>query len=192
MGLFLDEYERLGMLDAQAHRAARLIVDTGIHALAWDRDRSISQLEEAGMGPKVRQIRSACGDRVGVLEGWGGEHMLELFPAGIVGIMPGLALIDVLGRVWDLAHAGEMTAAYTLFARVHTWIAFSLRSVESLNYLEKTLLVRRGVLRASHVRRPTVTLDADSQAYADLLVERMLAVVADLPAPSAAGRPAGP
>ena len=61
-----------------------------------------------------------------------------------------------------------------------------------LNYLEKTLLVRRGVLRASHVRRPTVTLDPDSQAYADLLVERMLAVVADLPAPSAAGRPAGP
>ena len=149
------------------------------------------KLEEAGMGPKVRQIRSACGDRVGVLEGWGGEHMLELAPAGIVGIMPGLALIDVLGRVWDLAHAGEMTAAYTLFARVHTWIAFSLRSVESLNYLEKTLLVRRGVLRASHVRRPTVTLDPDSQAYADLLVERMLAVVAALPAPSATGRPAG-
>src|SRR3989442_6825905 len=108
------------------------------------------KLEEAGMGPKVRQIRSACGDRVGVLEGWGGEHMLELFPAGIVGIMPGLALIDVLGRVWDLAHAREMTAAYTPFAHVHTWIAFSLRSLESLNYLEKTPLVRPGVLRASH------------------------------------------
>ncbi|MBI2237069.1 MAG: DUF885 domain-containing protein, partial [Actinobacteria bacterium] len=49
MGLFLDEVERLGMLDAQAHRAARLIVDTGIHAFAWSRDRAIAQLEEAGV-----------------------------------------------------------------------------------------------------------------------------------------------
>ena len=37
MGLFVDEYERLGMLDAQAHRAARLVTDTGIHALNWSR-----------------------------------------------------------------------------------------------------------------------------------------------------------
>lgn len=52
MGLFLDDVERLGMLDAQAHRAARLIVDTGIHAFAWSRGRSIEKLEEAGV-PRV-------------------------------------------------------------------------------------------------------------------------------------------
>jgi uncharacterized protein (DUF885 family) len=49
MGLFLDEVERLGMLDAQAHRAARLIVDTGIHAFDWSRDQAIAKLEEAGV-----------------------------------------------------------------------------------------------------------------------------------------------
>jgi uncharacterized protein (DUF885 family) len=49
MGLFLDDYERLGMLDAQAHRAARLVTDTGIHALGWSRDRSIAALEDAGV-----------------------------------------------------------------------------------------------------------------------------------------------
>ncbi|MGZ4108425.1 MAG: DUF885 domain-containing protein [Actinomycetota bacterium] len=49
MGLFVDEAERLGMLDAQAHRAARLIVDTGIHALGWSRERAIAQLEDAGV-----------------------------------------------------------------------------------------------------------------------------------------------
>ena len=49
MGLFVDQAERLGMLDAQAHRAARLIVDTGIHAFGWDRDRAIATLEEAGV-----------------------------------------------------------------------------------------------------------------------------------------------
>jgi uncharacterized protein (DUF885 family) len=48
MGLYLDAWERLGMLDNQAHRAARLITDTGIHALGWTREASISKLEEAG------------------------------------------------------------------------------------------------------------------------------------------------
>jgi len=49
MELFTDEYERLGMLDAQAHRSARLVVDTGIHALGWSRDQAIAKLEEAGV-----------------------------------------------------------------------------------------------------------------------------------------------
>jgi len=52
MGLLLDDVERLGMLDAQAHRAARLIVDTGIHAFGWSRDRAVAELEEAAV-PRV-------------------------------------------------------------------------------------------------------------------------------------------
>ena len=39
MGLYLDGWERIGMLDNQAHRAARLITDTGIHALGWTREQ---------------------------------------------------------------------------------------------------------------------------------------------------------
>jgi uncharacterized protein (DUF885 family) len=49
MGLFRDEAERFGMLDAQAWRAARLVVDTGLHALRWPRQRSIDFLKEAGL-----------------------------------------------------------------------------------------------------------------------------------------------
>ena len=49
MGLFRDEAERFGMLDAQAWRAARLVVDTGLHALRWPRQRSIDFLSSAGL-----------------------------------------------------------------------------------------------------------------------------------------------
>jgi uncharacterized protein (DUF885 family) len=52
MGLFVDDYERLGMLEAQAFRAGRLIVDTGMHALGWDRERAIQQMIETG-SPRV-------------------------------------------------------------------------------------------------------------------------------------------
>ena len=48
MGLFRDEYERIGMFEAQGLRASRLIVDTGIHALGWDRERAVRQMQEAG------------------------------------------------------------------------------------------------------------------------------------------------
>jgi uncharacterized protein (DUF885 family) len=49
MGLLADEPERLGMLDLQAMRAARLVVDTGIHAFGWSREQAIAELEDAGV-----------------------------------------------------------------------------------------------------------------------------------------------
>jgi uncharacterized protein (DUF885 family) len=48
-GLYSNEAERFGMLDAQAWRAARLVVDTGIHALRWTRQQSIDTLLAAGL-----------------------------------------------------------------------------------------------------------------------------------------------
>jgi uncharacterized protein (DUF885 family) len=49
MGLYRNAAERFGMLDAQAWRAARLVVDTGMHALRWTRERSIETLLAAGL-----------------------------------------------------------------------------------------------------------------------------------------------
>ena len=51
MGLYRYEGERFGMLDAQAWRAARLVVDTGLHALRWARQQSIDLLS----GPACRR-----------------------------------------------------------------------------------------------------------------------------------------
>ena len=48
MGLYLDDWQRLGMLENQALRAGRLITDTGLHALGWDRERAIAKLQDGG------------------------------------------------------------------------------------------------------------------------------------------------
>jgi uncharacterized protein (DUF885 family) len=58
MGLFRDESERFGMLDAQAWRAARLVVDTGLHALRWPRQRSIDFLKTAGLSDTDAEIET--------------------------------------------------------------------------------------------------------------------------------------
>jgi uncharacterized protein (DUF885 family) len=41
MGLYADPLQRWGHLQWQAFRAGRLVVDTGIHALGWSRQRAI-------------------------------------------------------------------------------------------------------------------------------------------------------
>jgi uncharacterized protein (DUF885 family) len=49
MGLYETAWERLGMLDAQAWRAARLVVDTGLHAFRWTREQSVDLLITVGL-----------------------------------------------------------------------------------------------------------------------------------------------
>ena len=44
MGLYSGDLELLGKLSGEAWRAARLVVDTGIHALGWSRDQAIAYL----------------------------------------------------------------------------------------------------------------------------------------------------
>ena len=131
------------------------------------------KLEEPRMGPKVRAIIAATDGRVEVFEGWGGLYMLELVPTGIVGIMPGLALTDVLVRAWRLAVAGKAAEALAAFEPLVPWLAFGLSDMEFFNALEKRLLAARGLLEHPTLRNPTVTIDEDSLAYADFLIAQL-------------------
>jgi uncharacterized protein (DUF885 family) len=52
LGLYRDPYSRFGYLQWQAFRAARLVVDTGIHALGWKRQQAIDfMVERTGEKP---------------------------------------------------------------------------------------------------------------------------------------------
>ena len=87
MGLYRNEGERFGMLDAQAWRAARLVVDTGMHALRWPRQRSIDFLQMAGLSETdavIETDRYIC---------W-----------------PGQALTYMIGQLRDPATAHELEA----------------------------------------------------------------------------------
>ena len=51
MGMYSTPLDRLGMLAGQAWRAARLVVDTGMHALKWPRQRALDVLKKIRSGP---------------------------------------------------------------------------------------------------------------------------------------------
>lgn len=46
MGLYSQERDLLGMLALDAFRAARLVVDTGLHAKGWSRERAIGYMRD--------------------------------------------------------------------------------------------------------------------------------------------------
>ncbi len=46
MGMYDTPYDRFGMLNYQIWRAARLVVDTGIHSQGWSREQAIAYLRD--------------------------------------------------------------------------------------------------------------------------------------------------
>jgi uncharacterized protein (DUF885 family) len=46
MGIYETPYEHFGMLTYQMWRAARLVVDTGLHSKGWTRDRALAYLRD--------------------------------------------------------------------------------------------------------------------------------------------------
>ncbi|MCD0445373.1 DUF885 domain-containing protein [Glycomyces sp. A-F 0318] len=53
MGLYSDDIARLGRLSEDSMRAARLVVDTGLHARGWSRDRAVEYLRAHTATPEV-------------------------------------------------------------------------------------------------------------------------------------------
>jgi 2-keto-3-deoxy-L-arabinonate dehydratase len=132
------------------------------------------KLEEPMMAGRVREINDATEGRVGVLEGWGGMHMLELIRAGIAGVMPGLGVSDVLALSFRQAKDNDYDSAYESFMHVCPYIVFSLQNIELLHHAEKRLLKARGLLKNAFVRQARLELREDDAKYIEFLNDKLL------------------
>ena len=74
MGLYSSPLDRMGMLSADSMRACRLVVDTGMHALGWSRQRALDYLTA---NSPMRQSHAAAEiDRYAVTPGQALSYMV--------------------------------------------------------------------------------------------------------------------
>lgn len=74
MGLFSGDLDRLGMLSNQAFRAARLVVDPGIHTLGWTRQQAIDYMVSNTAESREEATREI--DRYIILPGQATAYMI--------------------------------------------------------------------------------------------------------------------
>lgn len=127
LGLYSSDLDRLGMLSFDAWRSARLVVDTGLHALGWSRDRAAAFLAANTLLPPATIAEEV--DRYTV---WPAQAL-----AYKLGQLELLALREAarsaLGAAFDLAafhdrvlEEGALGLAL-LRARIEAWISRSGR-----------------------------------------------------------------
>ncbi|MCW2848521.1 MAG: hypothetical protein JWR90_2495 [Marmoricola sp.] len=75
MGLYSSAVDRMGMFSADSMRACRLVVDTGLHALGWSRERAVqymvdnSPLAEGVVRPEIERYIVAPGQATSYMIG---------------------------------------------------------------------------------------------------------------------------
>ena len=123
LGMFEDPWQWFGHLDMEMLRAVRLVVDTGLHALRWPRQRAIEyMLANTSMAPRdvevevdryIAQPGQACAYKTGELK-------LQQLRARAAGALGGRFDIKAFhGQVLD---TGALPLA-VLEAKVNRWIA---------------------------------------------------------------------
>lgn len=136
-----------------------------------------AKLEEPLIIDKLVRIQDKVGDKVGILEGWGGYYMLEAIPAGIVGIMPGVPYCDLLDRVYKARKAGDDQRAYDLFASLLPILNFTLQDFELFLQVEKRILVRRGIFSTANLRQLTMAPSKAALKHSEFLIEQLVRIL---------------
>jgi uncharacterized protein (DUF885 family) len=138
MGLFADPYDNFGRLLYEMWRACRLVVDTGMHAFAWPREKAIAfmrsntALSELNIEREIdryiawpgqataykigeleiRRIRAECEQRLGE------QFDLRAFHDHLLGAGPlPLGILGTRMEEWCAARAAASSAAPTMPAQ---------------------------------------------------------------------------
>jgi dihydrodipicolinate synthase/N-acetylneuraminate lyase len=130
------------------------------------------KVEPPGPAPKMSLIVQELSGAPGVIIGGaGGLDYLHELERGAVGTMPGPAYPELFRAAESLHRAGERREAFRIFSHVLPLMTLCNRSMETFLYVQKHVLVRRGVLRTTYLRRPHRPLDGRLSAEVDELLD---------------------
>ena len=108
-----------------------------------------------------------------------GTVLLEASIERASAMMPGTAAIDVYVRIYELFQKGRRAEAKALFYRLLPYLTFALQHLEVAIWIEKRLLVKRGVIPEARMRRPTIFLDEEYEKQMEELTDEVHALSAE-------------
>jgi 4-hydroxy-tetrahydrodipicolinate synthase len=125
------------------------------------------KLEDAPTPFKTSRIRELSqGMNIGIFGGLGGVFLLEELMAGATGAMTGFAFPEILVKIVQLFHAGDVDGAAQAFYPFVPLMRFEFQEGIGMA-IRKEVLKRRGVIECADIRPPGAKLDAATLAALD-------------------------
>jgi len=130
------------------------------------------KLEEPPTPTKITALRRLVGsDRLRIFGGMNGMYFFEELSRGAIGIMTGVAVPDILVKIYDLFAAGNAAGAAEMYDRYASYIRYEGQVGVGIA-LRKEVLRLRGAIRSGYVRPPGPALDDVTRAELRAILER--------------------
>ena len=126
--------------------------------------------------PRVKETidKLSSQSKLIVFGGAGGMFMFEEIKAGSVGTMPNGSMSDVLVEIWNLWEQGDRINAEKKFSENTNLLRLSMQSLGIANWLNKYILAKKGVIKNSFPRSPSLKPDHDQFMQIDRLFENSI------------------
>ena len=137
-------------------------------------ERVMFKPEAPPLAERLAELRAASGLRAQCFEGSGGVALMETFPHGLAGTMPGADLIRGIDPLWRALKRGDQALARQIHEPLARLVGLQT-TLDAYLAVEKHLLVRQGVFKNSLVRGPVgYTLSDESRALVDRLFDELI------------------
>lgn len=140
-------------------------------------ERVMFKPEAPPLAERLAELRAVSQRKALCFEGSGGVALMETFPHGLAGTMPGADLIRGIVPLWRALERSDITTAKRIHEPLSKLIGLQT-TLDSYLAVEKHLLVRQGVFKNTVVRGPVgYRLTDEVRAQADRWFDELIATV---------------
>ena len=140
-------------------------------------ERVQSKPEAKPVKERLELLRDASGGRALVFEGQGGVDLLDTFPIGIVGTMPGAEVPWALVALFKALKEDDWDRARSIHAPLAKLISYQ-KTLDAYVAVEKYLLVKQGIFTSVRQRGPVgFILTDEMKVEIDVAFDQLKAAV---------------
>lgn len=142
------------------------------------------KIETVPAGPKYSAVLAATEGRIHVSGGWAVPQMIEALDRGVHAMIPECSMVRIYKAVDRLHRTGDRGQARQLFNRLAPVLAFANQQLAVSVRFFKRLLVHKGIFDTARCRLPGPDFDVYQERTANELIDLVLSIESDLPAPA--------